>query len=147
MRFKVILIAFSLFPLFLLLPGCASRTVSVGAASVPTTLHVVRTNNNPYAKQAAPFDRTVSNASTVQQLYRAAYALPSATGTYHCVKDIGLVYHLNFLQGTALIKQMDLQATGCSFLHISKTDVRLINSSFVSLFTRTIGIPSLVPWP
>ena len=68
MRFKVILIAFSLFPLFLLLPGCASRNVSVGTASVPTTLHVVRTNNNPYAKQAAPFDRTVSNASTPLKL-------------------------------------------------------------------------------
>jgi hypothetical protein len=144
MGFKVMLIA----PLmFLLLVGCAPRSTNVGTTSGPTTLHVVRTNSNPYAKQAAPFDRTVSSASAVQQLYSAAYALPPATGTYDCAKDIGLVYHLNFLQGAKFIKQMDLQATGCPFLHLSKTDVRLTNSSFVSLFTRTVGIPSLIPWP
>jgi hypothetical protein len=94
----------------------------------------------------APFDRTVTDTTAVQRLYITAQGLPPATGTYDCAKDIGLVYHLNFLQGTALIKQIDLQATGCPFLHISKTDVRMTNPSFVSLFTRTIGIPSLVPW-
>lgn len=134
---------FALLLLFLL-AGCGSTTTSGGAAPSLTALHVIRTSSNAYGTHVAPFDRTVTDTTAVQRLYTTAQGLPAAKGTYNCPKDIGLVYHLNFLQGITSIQQMDLQASGCQFLHISKSDVRLTNVSFLSLFTRTIGIASLI---
>jgi hypothetical protein len=132
--------------LIFLLAGCGSTNTNGGTPPSPTVLHVIRISSNPYGMHVAPFDRTVTDTAAVQQLYTTAQGLPAAKGTYDCAKDLGLVYHLNFLQGTTPMQQMDLEASGCGFLHISKTDARLINSSFVSLFTRTIGIPSLIPF-
>jgi hypothetical protein len=130
----------------LLLAGCGS--VSAGeeppASPSPTVLHVVRTNG--FLKQLAPFDRTVRDVAAVQRLYTAAYALPpAAPGVVHCPNDLGVVYHLYFLHDTTLIQEMDLDATGCQFLHISKTDVRNTDPAFRTLVARTIGVGSLLP--
>jgi hypothetical protein len=131
--------------LFFLLAGCGSASASGRVPPGPTSLRVIRVSSNPYGSHIAPFDQTVTDTTDVQRLYAAIQGLPAARGTYNCPKDIGLMYHLNFLQGTTSMQQMDLQASGCQFLHISKTDVRVTDASFLSLFTTTVGITSMIP--
>ena len=133
--------------LFFLLAGCGSASASGRVHSSPTALRVVRVSNNPYGSHIVPFNQTITDTTGVQRLYTAIQQLPDARGTYNCPKDIGLVYHLSFLQGTTSMQQMDLQASGCQFLRISKTDTRITNASFLSLFTTTIGIASIIPKP
>jgi len=146
MKLKSILFMLPLFmlPLFLL-AACGTMNASQGSTSEPTALHVVRTSSNRYAMHLASFERTVTDATAVQQLYTAAYALPVAKGIYHCPKDLGLVYHLTFLHGSTSIQQMDVQATYCQFLEIGNKDGRVTDASFLALFTKTVGITSLYP--
>lgn len=140
MKLKNILV---MLPLFLL-AACGTMNASQSSTSLPTALHVVRTSSNRYAMHLVSFDRTVTDAKAVQQLYRAAYALPVTKGIYHCPKDLGLVYHLTFLHGSTSIQQMDLQATDCQFLEIGKNDSRVTDAHFIMLFTKIIGLPSLI---
>lgn len=132
--------------LFLLvLVGCGSASTGSGASHQPTALHVTRTSNLAMV-QSVPFDRTIQDSATVQQLYDAALALPVANGVYNCPIDRGVAYHLQFLQGTAPLQQMDLDATGCRFLHITgQADARVTNDAFIALFTTTVGVKSLFP--
>ncbi|MDQ2905729.1 MAG: hypothetical protein M3Y81_19560 [Chloroflexota bacterium] len=141
MKLKNILV---MLPLFLL-AACGTMNASQDSTSGPSALHVVRTSSNRYAKHLTSFDRTVTDATTVQQLYTAAYALPAAKGVYNCPKDLGLVYHLTFLRNSTSIQQMDLQATYCQFLEIGNKDARETDVHFITLFTKTIGLPSLIP--
>ncbi len=128
----------------LLLAAC------VGTPQQPTALHVLRPASSfpIYGKPFPRLERTINDASTVQQLYAAALALPVvAPGTYHCPIDFGVVYKLDFLAGSALIQHMDVQASGCRWLHLSSTDNRWTNDAFNRLLAKTIGIPSLLPSP
>lgn len=126
----------------LVLAGCSSG--SAGTAK-PTMLHVTRTDALP-GYHFAPLDVTIQDVTTVQNLYQAAYALPHPpSGTANCGADIGLVYHLEFFQGTSSVQQMSLDATGCQLLQIGQDDVRFGNETFRELLRKAIGVPSLVP--
>ncbi len=131
--------------LLLFLAACGDTA----PASVPplTSLHVIRPSLSDIHRFPL-LDKTVSDAKAVQRLYSAALALSmpdSSGGVASCSGDIGLVYHLTFLQKNTSVQKMDLDATGCRYLQISPTDARYATDSFVALFTKTIGIPSLVP--
>ena len=132
--------------LFLLLGLAACSSVSAsGGTDHPTTLYVTRTEGLP-GYDFAPLDMTVSDVTTVQNLYQAAYALPHpASGTYNCPADIGLTYHLEFFEGDTSVQQMDFNATGCEVLQITQDDIRMTNSAFRELLRKALGIPSLVP--
>ena len=130
-----------------LFTGCGTATV-IGSSSIvqPTSLHVVRPatiNNVP------TFERTVNNATAVQNLFKAAYALPAAPtkGVINCPADLAIVYHLTFMKGTRVIQQMTLNATGCQFLQIGSgtSDLRYAGYNFQQLTAKTIGLASLVP--
>lgn len=127
-----------------LLTGCNPGTPP---GPSPTALHVTRPALPAY--HFDPLDVTIRDTAAVERLYQAAYALPTPpSGTVNCPNDIGLVYHLNFLQNTiSSVQQMNLNATGCQYLLIGQdsNDVRRTNQSFLDLFTKTVGIPSLVP--
>jgi hypothetical protein len=113
----------------------------------PTMLHVTRTETLP-GYNFAPLDVTIRDATTVQHIYQAAYALPPPpSGIYNCLADIGLVYHLEFFQNGASVDQMRLNPTGCQTLWIGDDDddVRQSNEAFHELLSKAIGIPSLVP--
>lgn len=122
--------------------GCGSAVTSTGTSPEPTVLHVVRTVTIPSNYRA--FNRTITDATAVQHLYHAALALPKApSGVFNCPIDVGVVYHLSFQQASSM-RQMDLDASGCRFLSISKTDTRQTNAAFLTLVAQVIGLPSLL---
>ena len=58
----------------------------------PSILHVIRPSLDGPPQQVAPLDRTVRDATTVQQLYVAALALPRPSKyPVPCPNDFGLV--------------------------------------------------------
>lgn len=132
--------------LLFLLTGCGTATIIDSSSIVQlTALHVVRPatlNNVP------KFERTVQNATAVQNLFKAAYALPAAPkGVMNCPVDLGIVYHLSFLHGTTLIQEMTLYPTGCTALQIGQdtSNVRSAPYDFQKLVAKMIGLASLVP--
>jgi hypothetical protein len=128
------------------LVGCGTNGTSSSTSFTtlkPTALHASRPERKDYDIPA--LDRTVHNAA-VQRLFVAAYKLPTPpSGTVNCPADIGLVYQLVFLQGATPIQHMSLQATGCQYLFLTQSDVRLSDYPFQVLLCKTIGIPSLTP--
>ena len=140
----------------LLLTGCGtvSETNGTGGNNIaleltatpsrPTALHVTRPAVNGYPS----LDRTLQDTRAVQRLYSAAYALPvPPPGRTNCPLDNGIIYYLTFLRSTTPLQQMTLQASGCQFLRLNQNmgGVRSTNEAFLSLFLKTVGIPSLVP--
>ena len=86
------------------------------------------------------------DAAAVRQLYAAACALPilPTNVASSCPRGFGLVYHLTFLGTATPLRSMDLQGDSCQRLVIG-TEVHGTTASFISLFIRTLRIPSLVP--
>jgi len=117
--------------------SCTSNAVQ---GPLPTTLHITRPAINGFP----PFDRVSHDASALQQLYRMAYTLPAPSAKVNCPMQDALVYHLVFLRGTTIVKEMTLQATGCQFLNFDQ-ETRMTNPVFIRLFLHLAGISSLVP--
>jgi hypothetical protein len=139
MTIKASGVAFLLF--FLLMGG-------IGMAShlQPTVLHVIRPSLVGSRQKVAPLDRTVRDATTVQQVYGAALALPRASKyPLPCPADFGLVYHLTFLDGTSQLQRLDVYPLGCHWVYLSQTDVRQADPGFLALLAKAIGLPSLIP--
>ena len=132
----------------LLLVACAGTPQQ---PKQPTALHVLRPASQfPISGQPFPrLERTITNANAVQQLYAAALALPVVDQgkTYNCPADLGVVYQLDFLAGSSMLHHMDVQASGCGWVHLSSTDARWTTAAFNRLLANTIGIPSLLPAP
>ena len=126
----------------LLLVACA------GTSRQPTALHVLRPAS-PLGQSFPRLERAINDAHAVQQLYAAALALPVVDRgkTYSCPVDFGVVYQLDFLAGSSLLQHMEVQASGCQWVHLSSTDIRWTNAAFNRLLANTIGIPSLLPAP
>lgn len=136
-------------PMLLLAAGCSvSRAASTSPQ--PTILQVTRQSTLP-DNHFPPLSRTITNSGSVQKLYTAALSLPkgSDTGAHSCPADIGLIYHLSFLQNGKLMREMDLGPTGCPYILVSKNDMRPLTRSFESLFMQTLDISfhQLVPEP
>lgn len=143
MRWRLFPVALLLSLILLLVSGAS--VVHRGTAK-PTMLHVTRTVLPGWT--VPPLDVTVRNATDVQRLYQAAYALPPVPQTeVMCPLDIGLIYHLDFFQGRVLIQTMDLHATGCTYVQLDQDagDVATLTNSFRLLFIKTVGISALVP--
>ena len=110
-----------------------------------TALHATRTIMPQF--HLDPFDVTVQDSQAIQRLYDAALALPAVEpgATYFCPLSIGLVYHLDFLVHGFLVQQMNLEATGCRFLHIGQDDTRIADQAFLDKVAQLVGLPTLVP--
>lgn len=102
-----------------------------------------------FSKHGAPATLVsdVRDAQAVDRLYQAALALrtpPSAL--FSCPADDSGVYHLTFKGAEFHVHHMDIDSSGCRFLTITDTDdLRMTNDAFVSLFTKTAGLPTLDP--
>jgi len=134
-------IVFALLLFLLLLNGCANN-VGGSKPSKPGALYVVRVSQIPQ-NDFAPFQTSVKDAKTVEQLYEAALALPSVPpgGVKHlCLDDPGLIYHLDFRPATLPFHEMTLNPGGCQLLYLGKTDARQMDSTFLSLFGKTIKV-------
>lgn len=127
-----------------------STTASGGATSPstsgPTVLHVTRTDPST-TNNLGPLDKTVSDAQTVQNLYHTAFALPAyAVGSsisQSCLNDTGVIYHLDFLQGSSEVQRMNLDPGSCKILYLSKTDLRQASDDFLTLLKQALQLHSL----
>jgi hypothetical protein len=110
-------------------------------------LHVTRTDPSPTGNNLGPLDKTVTDPQTVQNLYHAALALPAyAVGSsisQSCLSDTGVIYHLDFLQGSNEVQKMNLDPGDCKILYLSQTDLRQVNNAFLTQIKQAIGVNSL----
>jgi hypothetical protein len=115
-------------------------------ASEPTVLHVTRTDPST-TNNLGPLDKTVTDVATVQNLYHMAQTLPAyATQesiSQDCLNDLGVVYHLEFLQGSTDVQRMNLDPGNCKILYLSQTDLRQVSNAFLNLFKQAIQVNSL----
>ena len=131
-------------PLLLLLVSCGTPNLGGGTSSSPTALYVTRISLIP-ENGFAPFQKRIKDVGMVQHLFNAALALPAVPsgGVKHtCLNDEGLQYQLVFQPSTLPSSQVELEPSGCQLLYIGvkKTDVRQMDSTFLSFFARTIQV-------
>jgi hypothetical protein len=112
----------------------------------PTLLHVTRTDPS-LTGNLGPFDQTVADGQMVQNLYRTALALPAyavgASISQSCLNDLGVIYHLDFLQGIAEVQRMNLDPGSCKILYLSRTDLRQASNAFLTLLQSALRLHSL----
>ncbi len=153
-------IVFFLLCLSLLLAGCggsATSTPPAAGASAPaptsstsvvnpTTLHVTRTDLSS-THNLGPLDKTITDATAVRQLYKAALALPTLPSgqelSPNCANASGVVYHLDFLQSETDVQHMNLDPGSCMLLYFSQTDLHQMSSAFLRLFGQVIAVSPL----
>lgn len=124
----------------------AASGTTPASANTSLVLHVTRTDPSP-TSNLGPLDKTVTNTQTVQNLYHAAFALPAyAVGSsisQSCLSDTGVIYHLDFLQGSNEVQKMNLDPGDCKILYLSQTDLRQVNDAFLTQIKQAIGVNSL----
>ena len=112
----------------------------------PTALHITRTDLST-TNNLGPLDKTVTDTQEVQKLYHAALTLPAlSTGqemNQACLSDVGVIYHLDFLQGNTEVQKMNLDPGDCKILYLSQTDLRQVNDAFLTQLKQAIGVNSL----
>ncbi len=115
-------------------------------ANGPTVLHVTRTDPSP-TNNLGPLDRMVTDAQTVQKLYHTALTLPvyavGSSISQDCLNDLGVIYHLDFLQGATEVQRMNLDPGNCKILYLSQTDLRQASDSFLNLLKQALQLNSL----
>jgi hypothetical protein len=123
--------------------GCGSTALSANSSTKPTALYVARIHTIP--SNYHDFNRTITDASAIQKMYHSALALPKVIPgkVMMCTVDAGVVYDLTF-ELPSSTNHMELDASGCELLTISKTDVRITNPAFMALVERVIGVPCLL---
>lgn len=135
--------------MFLTLSICVSACATSATSSSQTGMILYVTRTPVGSPAPVTFDKTITNPNAIQQLYRAARALPKA-GLQSCPTTTeGYVrqdYHLAFRQGTSQLLPMTLQDWGCGDLFVGSddvhgaSDVRLTDETFWDLFAQTIGV-------
>lgn len=131
-----------LLTILLFVAGCGI-TDSKAAAPAPTIMEVTRSSMNTQ-DHLPPFSRTITDANAVQKLYTAAQNLPKAgVHRWMCPLPSTIVYHVRFLEGKTVLQQWNMDAIGCSVIVLHKGDPRQLNSAFVALFARTVGLARL----
>ena len=131
-----------LLTILLLVVGCGAIDTKA-AAPQPTTMEVTRSSVIAQ-NHLPPFSRTITDAGAVQRLYTAAQNLPKTrVQRWMCPLPSTIVYHVQFLEGKTVLQQWNMDAIGCAVVMLHKGDLRRVNSAFVSLFAKTIGLTKL----
>lgn len=131
-------------------PALPNSNTSSGSTQVPangpTVLHVTRSDPSTTGS-LGPLDKTVKDAATVQRLYQSALALPKyateASISQNCLNDLGVIYHLDFLQGSGEVQRMNLDPGNCKILYFSQTDLRQVDDAFLNLLKQALQVNSL----
>lgn len=128
-------------------PAADSTGATSPPSGAPGVLHVTRTDPSA-TNNIGPLDKTITDASTVQSLYTMARKLPPyPTGTsisQSCLNDLGVIYHLTFLQGTTEVQRMNLDPGNCKILYLSQTDLRQASTPFLNLLKQALQVNSLI---
>ena len=80
-------------------------------------------------------------------MYTSVLVLPKSQGTTNCLTSsyTELNYTLTFSDRGKRKQKMVLDANTCIVLRLSDDNVRTIGQSFMALFEKFVGIPSIVP--
>jgi len=109
-------------------------------------LRVTRSDLSP-TNSLGPLDKTITDTSMVQSLYQKALTLPKyateASISQSCLNDLGVIYHLDFLQGNTEVQRMNLDPGTCKILYVSQTDLRQVNDTFLNLLKQALQVNSL----
>lgn len=121
-------------------------SVTPTASGDPTVLHVTRTDPSA-TNNIGPLDKTITDSATVQDLFSMAKKSPAyPTGTSiseSCLNDLGVIYHLDFLQGTTEVQRMNLDPGNCKVLYLSQTDLRQASDTFLNRLKEALQVTSL----
>lgn len=129
------------------LPNSNTSSGSTPApANGPTVLHVTRSDPSATGN-LGPLNKTITDAATVSTLYQSALALPKyateASISQNCLNDLGVIYHLDFLQGSTEIQRMNLDPGNYKILYFSQTDLRQVNDAFLNQLKQALQVKSL----
>jgi hypothetical protein len=113
------------------------------AASHGFVLHVVRYQ---FSVSSTPtLEKDLYDAAAAQRLYAAALALPVAPYVRLPCLQMGVIYHLTFVQDGHIIHIMDIEPNGCGLSTIYPAYTRLVTPTFLRLLATTLELNSLVP--
>lgn len=128
----------------LILAGCSGSTSSSQAPIVVTSVHVLRSGENPL-HHIPPLDRTVSDAAKVQHLYNVLHALPlfPRDKIMHCPADFGVLYHLTFYRDGTEVSWATVNPYGCQGVTLPNGDIRWsANIEYLwQVFADALGVP------
>ena len=112
----------------------------------PTVLQVTRTDPSA-TNNIGPLNKTVTDASEVQNLYAMAQKLPAypvgSSISQSCLNDLGVIYHLDFRQNGSDVQRMNLDPGNCKILYFSQTDLRQASDAFLNLLKQALHVDSL----
>ena len=115
-------------------------------APAPTSLQVTRVV--PPAVSLPPFDKTITNANEVQNLYRMALATPVVPkgARINCPAALAhYQYRLLFFHNKLMVSRMILNDEGCYMLRInSDPRVHIANNAFINFFLQMMGRSSML---
>lgn len=119
-----------------------TTTTTPPAMSSPTTVSVSRFSAFE-GNRVAPFEKSVSDPSSVRRLYDAILSQPAYPWRYSgCPIDVGLGYLLMFSAGGALVKQVVLTG-GCPTVTLSfPKECLQWTPALTDQIAATLGVPS-----
>ena len=81
-----------------------------------------------------------TDASTVQALFNAAFALPAVDIFAHagCTLGLPLVYHLAFARGKVIVALVDVDLSGCGSVSLAGIATRQVTQPFVQMIASTL---------
>jgi len=137
----------------ILLGGCESGPLSIGAAdagssmtAVITGLHLTTASAFPQNPMPTNVDVTLSDPASAQAVYDATIALPPFTptrgpGPALCGTDFGYSHPITFMTGTDVARTAILNTGGCQEASISGLPPdRKIVATYWSLLAKDLGI-------
>jgi hypothetical protein len=107
-------------------------------------LRAVRSSAFP-ANKVAAFDATSADRGKVDGLYAALLALPPyPSGTMYCPVDLGVAYHLSFVQLDGVRTGAVVTPGGCEAVVIDEGPKRTALGvlGFWDMFAATLGVPT-----
>jgi hypothetical protein len=129
---------------------CLAACTPQSATTPPalTSAHIIRTSAFP-GNHIPPFERTVTDAAKVQQLYAMLVALPAMPpGIYHCPVDLGVQYHLTFFTGNTPFTSATVDAGGCGGVTVGNSSHWWArDATFWQQFADDLGVPEAMVYP
>ncbi|GHO46858.1 hypothetical protein [Ktedonospora formicarum] len=128
MKTRQLLTLLCLHFLLLLLVGCGTQAAASSSTN-PDALHITR---KP-VDASGTSEKTVSEATKVQQIYKHIQSLPSMPTDQMCTMQAGPSYELVFSHAGTTLLTAKADSSGCGTVKLSDKDTRLADKAFWQL--------------
>src|SRR5690242_12769476 len=119
----------------ILLTGCGNSAASAGGTVPATQVDRLKIVIYPVTN-AQSRTTTITNASQVQQLYQAIYALPKIAEDRACTMQAGPRYDLTFMKGEQVVLSTNADSSGCGTISLNSNDQRQPDKNFWELLQK-----------